>query len=160
MSNKAFFIQIPVTMSAWNKFSDWIDTQPAGINYILYSDIKPSGLTKEKALTIAFTIDRSNPTGGWDPSSKPVRLETIGNLRLWRDTLYRESWIKENAKELNSVKAVEAFIKKYDKPKATTTVKATTVKKTVKCTTAGRDLKTKNSSAAGRTLVTSCKKKK
>ena len=133
MSNKAFFIQIPVTMTACKKFSDWIDTQPAGINYILYSDIKPSGLTKEKSLTIAFTIDRSNPTGGWDPGSKPVRLETIGNLRLWRDTLYRDSWIKENAKELNSVKAVETFIKKYKKPKVTVTkVKANTVKKVKK----------------------------
>ena len=69
MSNKAFFIQIPVTMSAWKKFGDWIQTQPAGINSIFYSDIKPSGLKKEKALTIAFTIDRSNPTGGWDPSA-------------------------------------------------------------------------------------------
>ena len=159
MSNKAFFIQIPVTMSAWKKFGDWIQTQPAGINSIFYSDIKPSGLTKEKALTIAFTIDRSNPTGGWDPGNKPVRLETIGNLRLWRDRLYYDSWIKENAKMLNSEKAVEDFIK-GNKPKATTKVKTTTIKKTVKCTTAGRDLKTKKSSAAGKTLSTTCRKKK
>jgi hypothetical protein len=160
MSNKAFFIQIPVTMSAWKKFGDWIQTEPAGINSIFYSDMKPSGLKKEKSLTIAFTIDRSDPTGGWEPGNKPVRLESIRDFKLWSNQAYYSKWIKENAKMLNSEKAVEDFIKKYDKPKATITVKPTTVKKTVKCTTAGRDLKTKKSSAAGRTLVTSCKKKK
>ena len=160
MSDKAFFIQIPVTMSAWKKFSDWIDTQPAGINSIFYSDIKPSGLKKEKALTIAFTIDRSDPTGGWDPGNKPVRLESIRDFKLWSNKAYYLKWIKENTKMLNSDKAVEAFIKKYDKPKATTTAKPTTAKKTVKCTTAGRDLKTKKSSAAGRILSSICKKKK